>query len=357
MGQTPLPDAFYVGEVLFTAKRVYAALALMVALGFAVPAAAEPAAEFYKDKVVKLVVGYGAGGGYDTYARMLAPHLEERLGATVVVENRPGGGGNVALNQIAGAKPDGLTIMLIASGSAAFSQVMEAEGVRFDVGQLGLLGRVAGQSRVLLWSGRSPYRSLEDALTTPRTILFGGISRTDTISASVAFLAEALDLNAKIVTGYKGTKEVALAAIRGEVDGFSVSASSGNRYVRDGDLIASFIVARERSPLLPDVPTIFELLEVTPGQAWWLDYTAALLSLGRALVTTPDVPSDRLAYLQKAVAAVVTDPDVVAEAESVKRPLSYMAPAEFRRLLDAVVGRLSAEELAKVRHVAQAKFY
>lgn len=78
----------------------------------AAAALAETAAEFYRGKMVKLVVGYGAGGGYGTYAGMPAPHLEERLGATVVVENRPGGG-IVALNQVAAAKPDGLTIMLI----------------------------------------------------------------------------------------------------------------------------------------------------------------------------------------------------------------------------------------------------
>src|SRR3546814_18963356 len=65
------------------------------------PAAAETAAEFYQGKVVKLVVGYGPGGGYDLYARMLAPHLERSLGATVVVENRTGGGGLVVISQLA----------------------------------------------------------------------------------------------------------------------------------------------------------------------------------------------------------------------------------------------------------------
>lgn len=356
MGQTPLSNVFEVGEALLFRKLFAVAFVLTATCGLAAPTGAETAAEFYKGKVVKLVVGYGPGGGYDTYARMLAPYLEERLGATVVVENRPGGGGNVALNQVAAAKPDGLTIMIISAGTAAFGQITEAEGVRYDIGSLGLLGRIAGQSRVVLWSARSPYRTLDDALKTSRPIVFGAIARTDTISASTAFLIEAIGLNAKIVSGYKGTKEIALAAIRGEVDGFSVSANSARPYMRNGDLVASFVISRERADVLPDTPSIFELMDLTPEQAWWLDYTTALLSLGRALVTTPDIPDERLAFLQETVGAVLSDPKVIADAATKKRPLSYVAPLEYRGLIETVVSRLTPEELAKVAKVAREKY-
>lgn len=330
--------------------------ALLSLAGAVSSAGAETAAEFYKGKVIKLLVGYGAGGGYDFYARMLAPHLERQLDATVVVENRPGGGGIVALNQLVAAKPDGLTIMLISSGSAAFAQLAEAEGVRYDVDSLGHLGRVSEQRRSILWSARSPYRTLADAQNTDRTILFGGISGSDTVTATTAFLIEALGLNARIITGYKGSKEVALAAIRGEVDGFAVSAGSAKRYLRDDNLVAAVVLSRDRSPLLPDVPTIFELLELTPEQAWWVDYTDALMRLGRSLVTTPDIPADRLAFLQDAVGTVLTDPQVIAEAESKKRPVIYASPDEAKRLIDRVIARLTAEELARVRVVGLEKF-
>ena len=340
------------GKIVKLKGIVRAVSFLAVLLAATGPALADSAAGFYRGKVVKLLVGYGAGGGYDAYARLLAPHLEKQLGATVVVENRPGGGGIIALNQVAAAVPDGLTIMIISAGSTAFSQIIEAEGVRYDTASLGLLGRVAEQKRSVLWSTRSPYRTLEDAQKTTRPILFGGISRADTIAATTAFIAKALDLDAKIITGYKGTKEVALAAIRGEVDGFAVSSSSAQRYIRDGNLVASFVVSRERSPLLPDTPSVYELVDLEPEQEWWLDYTASLLSLGRALVTTPNVPQARLEYLQKAVANVLTDPDVIAEAESKKRPIAYASPEAFKSLVDTVVGSLTAEDLERVRRVA-----
>jgi len=340
------------------ASLLLAALLALVpaALLPAAPAGAETAADFYKGKVVKLVVGYGAGGGYDLYARMLAPHLEQRLGATVVVENRPGGGGIVALNQVAAASPDGLTLMLISAASATFSQIVEAEGVRYDIARLGFLGRVIDEKRALVIGTQSGIESIEDLRNAGRPIAFGAISRSDTIAATACFLAEALGLDAKLVAGYKGSKEVALAALRGEVDGFAVSDSSARSYNRNEGLFAFMVVSRERSSQVPDVPTVFELTSLEPAQAWWVDYADALLGLGRALVTTPDLPVERLQYLQEVVKAVLTDPAVLAEAEATQRPLGYASPQEARRMIDTVVGSLSEEELKRVRHVVRNKY-
>ncbi len=319
-------------------------------------AAAETAAEFYKGKVVKLVVGYGAGGGYDAYARMLAPHLEQRLGATVVVENRPGGGGTVALNQVAAAKPDGLTLMLISAASASFSQVLEGEGVRYDMGRLGFLGRVVDDKRVLLWSKQSSFAALDDVLNASRPIRFAGTTRTATIAAGTAFIAEALGLEARIIVGYKGSKEIALAAIRGEVDGFIPSDSSARRYGKDEGLTPFAVISRERTALLPDVPTLFELTTLSPEQAWWIDYCDALFGLGRALVTTPDIPADRVEFLQQMVRDVLTDAAVIAEATSTKKPINYAPPAAAKGMIEQVMGSLTEEQLARVRHVALEKF-
>ena len=336
-----------------------AALLALVLSGLlsAAPAGAETAAGFYKGKVVKLVVGYGAGGGYDLYARMLAPHLERRLGATVVVENRPGGGGIVALNQVAAARPDGLTLMLISAASSTFSQIVQAEGVRYDMARLGFLGRVIDEKRALVIGTRSGIESIEDLRNAGRPIAFGAISRNDTVAATACFLAEALGLDARLVAGYKGSKEVALAALRGEVDGFAVSDSSARSYNRNEGLFAFMVLSRERSSQVPDVPTVFELVgSLEPEQAWWVDYADALLGLGRALVTTPDLPAERLQYLQEVVKAVLTDPAVLAEAEATQRPLDYASPQEARRMVDTVVGSLSEEQLRRVRHVVQDKY-
>ncbi|MEO3429853.1 tripartite tricarboxylate transporter substrate binding protein [Pelagibius sp. CAU 1746] len=337
-----------------TILRALAALFALCAL--ATPGAAETADEFYKDKVVKLVVGYSAGGGYDAFARFLAPHMEARLGARVVVENRPGGGGNVALNQVAAAKPDGLTLMLIGGATAAFAQVLDAPGVRYRVGQLGFLGRVADEKRVLVIGQETGIGSFGEMLDAGRPIRFGGTARTSTIGAGTAFVAEALGLEAQVIVGYKGSKEIALAAIRGEIDGFIPSDSSARRYGKEQGLAPVAVLSRERSPLMPEVPTFFELVDLTQEQAWWIDYADALFGLGRALVTTPDIPADRLAFLQRTAREVLTDPAVIAEAEAAQRPISYLPPEAVKRSIDRVMDGLSEEELARVRHVALEKF-
>jgi tripartite-type tricarboxylate transporter receptor subunit TctC len=302
------------------------------------------------------VVGYSAGGGYDAYARLLAPHLEARLGAQVVVENRPGGGGNLALNQVAAGSPDGLTIMLIGGATASFAQVLEAPGVRYKMGRLGFLGRVADEKRVLVVSAQAGIGSLDELMNVGRPVRFGGTARTATIAAGTAFIAEALGLDAQIIVGYKGSKEISLAAIRGEIDGFIPSDSSARRYGKEDGLEPFAVLSRERSPLMPDVPTFFELAELTPEQAWWIDYSDALFGLGRALVTTPDVPADRLAFLQQAAREVLTDPAVIAEAAAAKRPLSYLSPEAVKQSINRVMDGLSDDELTRVRHVALEKF-
>ena len=258
-------------ETLMMLRNLARAIALLAMVSI-VPgwASAETAAEFYAGKVVKLVVGYGPGGGYDSYARLLAPFLEKRLGATVVVENRPGGGGMVAIGQLAASQGDSLTLVLANMEAAALGQLLDNPGIRFDVTELSIVARVAGERKVALLSAESP---------------FGG--KTDGIADGAAIFSEALGLNSEIIIGYKGSKEVALAAIRGEVDGLFISAGTARKLAAKGQLNALAVMDRERSPVLPDVPTIFELADLSPERAWWIDFRAGIGALGRTLVAAP----------------------------------------------------------------------
>src|SRR5215216_6044573 len=105
---------------------------------------------FLKGETVRFYVGFSPGGGYDLYARMLAPHFERLSGATVVVENRPGGGGLTALNQLVRNKPDGLSMMMLNGESAVLSQLTKQPGVAFDMTQVSIYGRVALEQHFFL---------------------------------------------------------------------------------------------------------------------------------------------------------------------------------------------------------------
>jgi tripartite-type tricarboxylate transporter receptor subunit TctC len=131
----------------------FKALALIVAsaalsLGAATAKADE--ADFFKGKTMRLVVGYGTGGGYDAYARMIAPYLSKRTGANVVVENQPGAGGLTALNRTYIAPGDGLQIMIVNGTAAGLSQIVEEPGVKYDLGKFGILGIVSASPWVWL---------------------------------------------------------------------------------------------------------------------------------------------------------------------------------------------------------------
>ena len=339
-------------------RQMLRALALLavVALLPAV-AAAETAAEFYKGKVVKLVVGYGAGGGYDAYARMLAPHLEQRLGATVVVENRPGGGGIVAISQLATGAGDGLTLVLANLEAAALGQLLDSPGIRFDVTALPVVARVAAEAKVLMLGAESPFRSVADLQAADRPVKWSAGGKTDAIADSVAMVSEALGLRSEIIIGYKGAKESALAAIRGETDGMVASVGSARSLAQGGDLLAVAQLDRVRDPLLPEVPTLFEVAELSDAQAWWIDYRARLSNLGRTLLAAPSTPDDRLAFLRATVDAVLTDPAVRAEAEATKRPIAYAAHRGVEELIAQTVKGTSSADVERLRDVILHKYY
>lgn len=334
------------------AFAVLAALLFLPGIG-----AAETAAEFYSGKVLKLVVGYGPGGGYDSYARLLAPHLEQRLGATVVVENRPGGGGMVAISRLASGPADGLTMVLANLEAATLGQLLDSPGIRFDVLQLPVVARVAGEPKVLLLSSQSPFRTVADLRAAERAIKWSAGGKTDSIADNVAVLSQALGLHSEIIIGYKGAKEAALAAIRGETDGLAVSAGTAGRLSAKGDLRAIAVLDRERAALLPDVPTIFELADLSEEAAWWIDFRARLTGLGRALIAAPGVPQDRLDFLRAAAEGVLTDPAVIAEAAQKKRPLAFVPHRGVEELIAQAVSGVRPETLERLREVILNKYY
>ncbi len=320
-------------------------------------AQAGEAAGFYAGEVIRLIVGYGPGGGYDAYARFLAPHLQARTGATVIVENRPGGGGLLALNQVVAARPDGLSIMLANAEAAALAQLLDKEGVRYDLQDVTWLARVSTEPRVLMWSRRSELRNLADGMQSARRINWAASGKTDSIADVTSFASAALNLNSRIIIGYKGSKEAALAATRGEVDGICVSASSAKKYAGSGKLLPVTVLGRERSTLFPKLPTVFELVKLPPDKAWLIDYRSQLTGLGRALLTAPGVPAERAGFLRAALDSILSDPEIQAEARAIGRLLNHATANRLTTLIDDTLTSLDSQTLQLLRNVVLERYY
>ena len=320
-------------------------------------ALAQDAASFYRGKVISLVVGSSPGGGFDSYARLLAPHLEQETGTTVVVVNRPGAGGLLALNQVYNAKPDGLTIVLAGGTAALLGQLTEKEGVRYDLLKFSWLARVATHNRMWLVSGNSPHRSVENILKSNRPIKFAAAGKTDGLSDTAAVICKALEIECKIIIGYKNSKEAALAVMRGEADALASSDSSSSRYTKGGEMVAIATVGRQRSGLYTDVPTIFEQVELTADQAWWFDFHEKMRKVGRVLVAPPGVPEDRVAYLRHAFDRILSDPKVVAQGNKIRRYISYAPAGEVKGLAAELLDATPSDRLKEVRWVLLEAYY
>jgi tripartite-type tricarboxylate transporter receptor subunit TctC len=296
-----------------------------------------------KGKTIRFVVGFGVGGGYDVYSRMLAPYFEKRLGATIVVENQPGAGGMVALNHMYVA-PQGVEMTIVNGTGAALQQLLGVKGVRFDLTKFGNLGIIDSSRWIWLVQPKSTIKTVEDAQKFPRPITWGGSGKIAGTSDGAAFTCHMLHFKCKIVTGYKGSHASAMALATGEMDALYVSETSAYNYVQAKNAKPIATVNRERSILFPDLPTITELVKLDKDQQWWLDYRNTLEGLGRILVVPPNTPHATLALLQQAAKDILTDKKIVADANKKKRYINYLPPAKTKEMIERILHSVTPEQ-------------
>lgn len=332
------------------ARNLVSIAACLVALaGAAVAQDAEQA--FFQGKTVRLIVGYGPGGGYDAYARLIGPPLAKILGATVVVENQPGAGGLVALNRLYTAPPDGLTMMIVNGTGAALSQLTEQSGARYDLDKVGYLGTVSASPWMWLVGPASTIKTPQDALKLGTKINWASSGPADGMSDGAAFACETLKLDCHVVLGYGGSSQAALAVTRGEMDAIYVSDTSANNYVKSGQLRPIAAMGRQKSRFFPDTPAIVDSVTLNADQQWLLDFRASLENLGRILVVPPNMPAARLAFLQAAVRKTLTEPQLVADGERSQRYIDYLDADSTRKNALTVVSNITPEQKKRVQTI------
>ena len=315
-------------------KRV--ALALVLLLSAASAAAADPIADFYAGKTLRMLVGYGPGGGYDIYARLVAEFLPKFLPGhpSIVTENMPGAGSFAAAKYIANVAPKDGTILASLAQTFALDSAVGGSG-KANAADFHYVGRVTSNIDVGLARASSGITSVADIRNKQYTVGASGRgSNTD-------IYPEALNAYGgtkfKIVLGYKGTSEILLAMERGEVDitgayGLPGMLATHPDWVNKGGAALIYQAALKRSPLIPNVPTLPELGLSDEGRAV-LGAIASTAEVGRAIISGPGVPAERLAALRRAFAQMVKDPGFVASCD--KRHL-MIDPASGEEM-DAIV--------------------
>ena len=305
---------------------------LAAALMAAAPSHAQTGAEFYNGKTVTYIVSTGAGGGYDTYGRLISEYMQRYLpGSTFVVKNVPGAGHLIGANTIYASKPDGLTIGTFNTG-LIYNQLIATDGVKFDLTKMSWVGKAASEPRVFVIAAQSPIKTFDELRSQKEPVNFATSGIGSSNYVEINSLTNVLKLPVKVLTGYNGNDDQ-LAMRRGEVTGGMGSRSSFNSFIENG--YGRFIAQIGGSQ--KDLPQLKDLVKDPDGSA-----IVALIQsqgdLSRLTAGPPEIPADRLAALRDAYRKALEDKELQAKAATLKIPLD---PAYGDDVLKAIKAALT----------------
>ena len=288
------------------------------------PASASAAAadDFYKGKSIRIVVGFSAGGGFDTYARAIARHMSKHIPGqpAIVVENMTGAGSLIAANHLFKvAKPDGLTIGHFIGG-LFLGQVLGQKGVEFDARKFEFIGAPITDHVVCAMTKASGITSVEKWMAAKTPVKMGGIAPgTSTPDNATRILKAALGLPIQLVTGYKGTADVRLAAESGEVAGgcwgWDSVKTTWRKAIESGDAVVVLQANRKNHPELPQVPQAIKLAKTEDARRIIDVGIHADSDIVRTYTLPPGTPKDRVQVLRKAFDDTLKDAEFLADAK------------------------------------------
>jgi tripartite-type tricarboxylate transporter receptor subunit TctC len=302
-------------------KRLFAA-ALAVSFACAAQAMAAPAdANYFKGKTVTYVVATGAGGGYDTYGRLIARFMQKYLpGSRVLVRNVPGAGHIIGANTIYTARPDGLTFGMFNTG-LIYNQLMGLPGIQFDLTKFSWIGKASDEIRVMVVSTKSGYKSIDDVMKVKGPVKFAAAGVGSAAYLDTRILDFILPIDIQTVTGFDGA-EGELSMMRGEVVAATGIASSFDQFVRNKNGFYALVMSQLAHDVLPGVPQASQYVTDERGKRL-LDLLEALSDLGRLTAGPPNIPPDVLKVLRDAHEKAIKDPELIAEAAKLNMPVKF----------------------------------
>lgn len=344
-------------------KKLLLALLSWLILGCVV-ARADEAADFYKGKTVTLVVGYGPGGGYDVYARVLSRYMSKYIPGhpNVIIQNMPGAGSLKATNYLYRAAPkDGTMFGTFARNMALLGLLKTNQNIQFDPAKFTWLGSstsYANDAYLLLVRRDAKDKTIEDLRRPGGTPLVLGSTAEGTSSdAMPTVLRDMLGFNLKVISGYNDSGTLFLAMERGEVEGRTVglSAVRSNKpdWLKPGGPMHALVQFGRPTRLasLPDVPTARELAR-TPKDRALIELIETPYLLSRPFAAPPGVPPARAKALQDAFMAVHKDKDYLADAAKLGIDVSPIDGNEIHSIIDKLA-KMPPEELHSVQKLIE----
>lgn len=301
-------------------------------------AQAQNDASLFKGKEISISIGFGPGGGYDTYGRLFARFYGKFVpgNPTVVPRNSPGAGGLRLANQIYNVSPKDGTELGLFAASTALEPLFGDKDAKFQTTKFTWIGNLDSDvSSCGVWktSGVSKWQDMKTHETT-----FGATGPAAITSIHPRVVGGLLGLKTKVILGYHGTRDVNLAMRKGEVDGtcglyMSSIKSQYQHDVDDGDLRILITLGKKRPPEFPKVPSIFELVK-NPDDLKIANLIFGSDAIGRPIAAPPGVSPERTKVLRASFDAMVKDKAFVAEANKIGLDINPMTGQEVQSLFE-----------------------
>ena len=320
------------------AARLFLACVLAtIAIARADDARAQSPAEFFRRNGVSMYVGSGAGGGFDAYARVFAPHFARHVpgNPNIVVKNMPGANGLVAINLLANSAPRDGTALLASFNTVILSPLYGDANARFDPRKLGWLGSLGRATGTCLTWHTHPVKTLADARERETTM--GATGEGSTPVMYPRLLNAMLGTKFKIIAGYT-TPGLRLAVEAGEVDGvcgvtLETHMASVPHWVLDNKVNWLTQLGLTENPALKGVPLAVDSID-NPADRQVFRLLGTPLEFSRPILAPPETPPDRLAALQKAFDETLLDEAWIADAKRAKLAVDPMNAREALRLVE-----------------------
>ncbi|MBI2090509.1 MAG: hypothetical protein HYT78_17495 [Deltaproteobacteria bacterium] len=334
--------------------KARACLTLAILFAFGARVAPAPAQEaFFKGKTMRIVVGFSAGGGFDSYSRAIGRHMGKHIpgNPTIIVENMTGAASILSANHLYRiAKPDGLTIGNF-HGFQILNQVLGAPGIEFDARKFEWLGVPVQDTGACALARASGITSLEQWRAAKTPVKLGGVGPGDASYGMARVLKEVLGLPVQPIPGYKGTAEIRLAAESGELAGGCWQWESmkviWRKALDAGEVNVVIQLVPKAHPELPKVPLAVSLAKTEEARLLLQAAVHDPNSITRPYSLPPGTPKDRVKLLQKAFMDSMKDPEFLADAKKSKMDIDPVrgeevekTVARFFKLDPALVTRL-----------------
>ena len=306
-------------------------------LGLAAPPsqAADPIADFYKDKQMRIISGSAPGGGYDLYARTVAQYLGKFLpgNPTIIVQNRPGAGSIAAINNVAVAMPQDGTVIVAPQAGGIFEQIIGNPATQFDAAKMHWIGSLNEETAWAITWHTSKVKTFDDLMKHESIFGTSGPNVTEQFSSMLIHLFGA---KIKQVRGYESVTKTYPAIERGEVEGLTTLAASIGvtvpHFINDNLINKLVVFGYRKLDRFPEIPLIFEFLnEKYVSKAFTVEEATSIMkfmlaqqAMARPYGMGPGVPPERVAAVRKAMAEMAADKTFLADAEKARREISFV---------------------------------